>query len=154
MSATAWKDEPPPGFFDDEALPVDMSRGDVFGRAGRTPMTAPNGDAGRDPPIALLDGPALAAPLPELDYLVREIGLVAGGGAPHLVAGYGFSGKTLALQALALALVTGRPVWGAYHSPHARRVVHVDLEQGDRLTRRRYQRFSGRVPLIHFAAGS
>lgn len=92
--------------------------------------------------IALLDGPALAAPLPEIGYLVREIGLVAGGGAPHLVAGYGFSGKTLALQALAIALAAGRPAWSAYHVRDPRRVVHVDLEQGDRLTRRRYQRLA------------
>ena len=31
------------------------------------------------PEIALLDGPAIAEPLPDVDYLVREIGLVAGG---------------------------------------------------------------------------
>jgi hypothetical protein len=60
--------------------------------------------------IALLDGPALAVPLPPLEYLVKEIGLVAGSGAPHLVAGYGFTGKTLAMQALALSLAAGRGV--------------------------------------------
>jgi hypothetical protein len=91
--------------------------------------------------IVVLDGPALARPLPELDYLVREIGMVGGAGAPHLVAGYGFSGKTLALQSLAISLAAGRPVWGAYRSP-PRRVLHVDLEQGERLTRRRYQRLA------------
>ena len=72
--------------------------------------------------IALLDGPALAAPLPDVEYLVCEIGLVAGGGAPHLFAGYGFSGKTLALQAMALALAAGCPVWGAYRVIDPRRV--------------------------------
>lgn len=89
----------------------------------------------------LLDGGALAAPLPEIDHLVREIGLVAGGGAPHLIAGYGFSGKTVAAQALALALAAGRPVWGLY-SARPLRGVHVDLEQGRRLTSRRYQRLA------------
>ena len=90
----------------------------------------------------VLTGPAIAAPLPEIAYLVRELGLVAGGGAPHLVAGYGFAGKTLALQSLALALAAARPVWGAYACRDVRRVLHVDLEQGDRLTRRRYQRLA------------
>jgi hypothetical protein len=94
------------------------------------------------PPITLLDGPALAAPLPDLEYLVQELGLVAGGGAPHLVAGYGFSGKTLALQSMALSLVAAQPVWGAYKARDPHRVVHVDMEQGDRLTRRRYQRLA------------
>jgi hypothetical protein len=92
--------------------------------------------------LVILDGPAIAAALPELEYLVREIGLVAGGGAPHLVAGYGFSGKTLALQALGLSLAAGRPVWGTYGGTSRRRFVHVDLEQGERLSRRRYQRLA------------
>jgi hypothetical protein len=92
-------------------------------------------------PITLLNGAAIAAPLPELEYLVRDIGLVAGGSAPHLLAGYGFSGKTVAAQSLALSLAAGRPVWGM-HSVDARRVLHVDMEQGERLTRRRYQRLA------------
>ncbi len=91
--------------------------------------------------LALLDGQALAAPLPAVEYLVAQIGLVAGSGAPHLAAGYGSSGKTLILQALALALAGGRAVWGVY-SATRRRVVHVDFEQGERLTRRRYQRLA------------
>jgi hypothetical protein len=67
------------------------------------------------------------------------MGLVAGGGATHMIAGYGFSGKTLALQSAMLSLAAGRPVWGAYKGQQSR-VLHVDMEQGDRLTRRRYQR--------------
>lgn len=118
-------------------------------RARRSPLAviasetqpAPAVPAEERSTIPVLDGPALAAPLPPLEYLVREIGLVGGGGAPHLVAGYGYSGKTLALQSLALSLAAGRPVWGAY-PVDARRVVHVDLEQGERLTRRRYQRLA------------
>jgi hypothetical protein len=89
----------------------------------------------------LLHGAALAAPLGDLDYLVAELGMVAGGGAPHLVAGFGFSGKTLAVQDLALSLAAGVAVWGV-HRARTRRVVHVDLEQGDRTTRRRYQRLA------------
>jgi hypothetical protein len=91
--------------------------------------------------VLMLDGPAMAKPLPDVDYLVRDIGLVAGGGAPHLFAGYGFTGKTLAAQSKALSLAAGRPVWGAYHGKRSR-VVHVDFEQGERLTVRRYQRLA------------
>jgi RecA-family ATPase len=93
------------------------------------------------PAIRVLDGKAIAVPIPVVPCLVAEIGLVAGGGATHLVAGYGYSGKTLALQSLALSLAAGRPVWGAYTGTQGR-VLHVDLEQGDRLTRRRYQRLA------------
>ena len=93
------------------------------------------------PTIQIIDGPGLAAELPPLSYLVAEIGLVDGGGAPHLLAGYGFSGKTVAAQAMALSLAAGRAVWGAYKVA-PRRVLHVDMEQGDRLTRRRYQRLA------------
>jgi len=91
--------------------------------------------------ITLLDGPAIAVEIPKIECLVSDIGLVAGGGAPHLGAGFGFSGKTLAFQSLALSLAAGRPVWGAYRGRSAR-VLHVDMEQGDRLTRRRYQRLA------------
>lgn len=91
--------------------------------------------------VILLDGPKIGAPLPDLAYLVPELGMVSRSGPPHLVAGYGFSGKTLALQSLALSLVSGLPVWGAYRCSEAR-VLHVDFEQGERLTRNRYQRLA------------
>jgi len=100
----------------------------------------------------LLDGPAIAAELGPLDYLVPALGLVAGGGAPHLVAGYGYSGKTLALQAALLQFAAGRPVWGAYQCA-PRRVIHVDLEQGERLSRRRYQRLAAAMDLDLAALG-
>lgn len=93
-------------------------------------------------PDVLLSGAELAAPLPPLDYLIEELGLVAGGGAPHLIAGYGYSGKTLACQAMLLALAAGRPIWGQYRTPDPYRVAHVDLEQGRRLTCSRYQRLA------------
>lgn len=92
--------------------------------------------------IALLDGSELAKPLPPLEYLVREIGLVAGGGAPHLDAGYGFAGKTIKCQSAVLSLVATTPVWGAYRARRAFRAIHVDMEQGRPLTQRRYQRLA------------
>lgn len=92
--------------------------------------------------IKILTGPDLAKPLPDLEYLVREIGLVAGGGAPHMIAGYGFSGKTVAAQSLAVSLAAQAKVWGSFISTEKRRVLHVDMEQGERLTQRRYQRIA------------
>lgn len=89
----------------------------------------------------ILYGEALSEPLPPLDYLVPQIGLVAGPGAPHEIVGYAFSAKTVTAQQLLLALATGKPVWGAYSVP-PRRVAHVDLEQGERLDIHRYQRLA------------
>ena len=90
-------------------------------------------------PDVILYGPEIAAPLPPIDYLIEELGLVAGGGAPHMIAGYGFSGKTMACQSMLLSLAAARPVWGQYRCREVHRVAHVDLEQGNRLTRERYQ---------------
>ena len=90
----------------------------------------------------LLDGPAMAEPLPPLSYFVRELALVDGPGAPHLDAGYGYSLKTFSEQDKLLALATGGLVWNAYPVGNPRRVIHVDLEQGARLTTRRYQRLA------------
>jgi hypothetical protein len=101
-----------------------------------------NGIAAPGPKLALLDAPAIAAPVPDLAYLVRELGLVEDAGPPHLVAGYGYSGKTLAMQSLALSLAAALPVWGYYSCPDVRHVIHVDYEQGERLTRIRYQRLA------------
>jgi len=95
----------------------------------------------RGPAFQILDGPAIAAPMPPIEYICEQIGLVAGGGAPHLLAGYGFSGKTVAAQSMALSLAAGRAVWGVHKCPKAR-VLQVDLEQGERLTRSRYQRIA------------
>jgi hypothetical protein len=63
-------------------------------------------------------------------------------GAPVLVAGYGYSGKTIAAQALALACASGSLVWEAHRAARPCRVLHLDYEQGQYLTRRRYQRLA------------
>jgi hypothetical protein len=101
----------------------------------------PDAESGEIERLKLLFGAELAAELPPLSYLIEAIGMVDGSGAPHLFAGYGFSGKTVALQSAMLSLAAGRGVWGV-HLTQPRRVIHVDLEQGDRLTRRRYQRLA------------
>lgn len=77
------------------------------------------------------------APLDALRYLLAPLDMCPG--APVLVAGYGFSGKTVALQSMAMSIAAGLPVWGAFEAaPGA--VLHLDYEQGSRLTFERYQR--------------
>lgn len=85
------------------------------------------------------DATEIAKPLPELSYLVPALGIASG--APVLVAGYGFSGKTVSLQSLALSVASGRPAWGVY-SVRQGRVLHLDFEQGTRVTHERYQRLA------------
>ncbi len=87
----------------------------------------------------LLDVAAIFAPLPPVPWLCQALDVAPG--APVLVAGYGFSGKTLAAQDLALAVATGTPAWGRF-PVRAGRVLHLDYEQGSYLTRSRYQRLA------------
>lgn len=94
---------------------------------------------GRPDALEVLDVQEIFAPLPPVPYVVAALDLCPG--APALVAGYGFSGKTLALQSLALSVASGQKAWGCF--PVARgRVLHLDFEQGARLTRERYQRLA------------
>jgi hypothetical protein len=79
-------------------------------------------------------------PLEPIQWVVRSLGLCPG--APAMIAGYGYSGKTVAAQAMALAIAGGLPnVWGAF-SCESGPVLHIDYEQGVRLTRERYQRLA------------
>lgn len=82
-------------------------------------------------------GELLLEPDVEPRWLCKAFGWTAG--APHLLAGYGGSGKTWALQAAAVAVALGRPIWG-YYPCRRGRVLHLDYEQGLELTRRRYRR--------------
>lgn len=85
-------------------------------------------------------GPAeIFAPLPPTKYLIPELRLASSGIA--LLAGYGFSGKTLCAQSIAVAVAFNRRLWGQFAVGHGR-VVHFDFEQGRHLTFARYQRLA------------
>jgi hypothetical protein len=86
------------------------------------------------------------APLPAIEWTLRRLELAPG--APSMFAGYGFSGKTLAAMALAQAMVAGREVWGQLEVEQGP-VLHLDYEQGDWLTRRRYQRLARGMEIVH-----
>ena len=79
------------------------------------------------------------APLPPVPWLVEKLDICPG--APAMIAGYGYSRKTLAAQALALSVAAGRRVWHGFDARRGR-VLHIDYEQGRRLTLQRYQRLA------------
>jgi hypothetical protein len=91
-----------------------------------------------------LDVAGIFAPLDPVNYLIAPLDLCAG--APALVAGYGFSGKTVALQSAAVSIAAGQRVWGTFAARQGR-VLHLDYEQGARLTRERYQRIAAAMML-------
>jgi hypothetical protein len=79
-------------------------------------------------------------PLPPIHWLVKDLHLVAG--RPTLIAGYGFSGKTLIMQSALIAVASATPVWGKFTPASAATVWHLDYEQGSYATKRRYQRLA------------
>ncbi len=97
---------------------------------------AGNPPAGRTRLLSVAD---IFAPLPPVPWLLQALDMAPG--APVLVAGYGFSGKTVMAQALALAVASGADTWGGF-SVRPGRVLHLDYEQGAYLTRSRYQRLA------------
>jgi hypothetical protein len=90
-------------------------------------------------PTALLEAADIFAPLPPVEWTCKALDMAPG--APLLIAGYGYTGKTVAAQDLALAVATGTEAWGAFPMKQGR-VLHVDYEQGAYLTRLRYQRLA------------
>jgi hypothetical protein len=92
----------------------------------------------------VIDAAGIFAPLPPLKYVIQALDLCAG--APALWAGYGYSKKTLAAQSAALTIAAGvGKVWDCFAAPQGK-VLHIDYEQGSRLTRERYQRLA--VPML------
>jgi hypothetical protein len=92
----------------------------------------------RPDPFNFQNAIELAKPLPERSYLIDKLSITSG--APTLFAGYGFSGKTIALQSAALSIAAGKSVWGFLATKG--NVLHFDAEQGHELTNRRYQRLA------------
>jgi hypothetical protein len=87
----------------------------------------------------LLSAAEIFAPLPPISWLCQAFDVAPG--APVLIAGYGYSGKTVAAQDLALAVATGTNAWGRF-PVRTGRVLHLDYEQGSYLDRLRYQRLA------------
>jgi hypothetical protein len=90
--------------------------------------------------LEVRDVDAVFAPLDPVPYLLKHWDMCPG--APVLFAGYGFSGKTVAAQSLALAVAGNKRAFGDFEVQRHGRVVHVDFEQAFRLTAERYQRLA------------
>lgn len=90
-------------------------------------------------PIDTIGVGQIFAPLPPVPWLVEKLRIAPG--RPTMLAGYSYSGKTLAAQSLALSVASGRPVFGIYR-PRTGKVLHLDFEMGAYLARRRYQRLA------------
>ncbi len=95
-------------------------------------------DAEVDRKYHIVYGPDLAKPLPPKAWLCKGLGIAPG--PPTILGGAGFGGKTMAAQALALAVATGQKAWGHFEVRQGP-VLHLDWEQ-DELTVRRYQRMA------------
>ena len=82
---------------------------------------------------------AIFEDLPPITWLCQSLRIAPG--APTLFAGYGYSGKSAAAQALAISVASGCPLWGKYSCGQGN-VLHLDYEQGGRLSRERYHRIA------------
>ncbi|MDC0680373.1 AAA family ATPase [Sorangium atrum] len=86
-------------------------------------------------------GTAILEPLPEQLWLVKDLQWCAG--RPAMLIAAAGSGKTIVCQSAAVSLAAGRPLFGWFWGPPRSRdvrVLHLDYEQGDYATRRRYQK--------------
>jgi AAA domain len=116
-------------------------------RAGQSPSPVapvPGATTGTfaytQPRITKISTTEIFMKLPDINWLVKELHIVAG--RPTLVAGYGFSGKTLIAQSAMLGMASGFPVWGKFTPTRPIAVWHLDYEQGSYATKRRYQRLA------------
>jgi hypothetical protein len=122
--------DPPP---DDDWTPSDNDSPD----APPCDDQAPPRPGKDEPPYIVLEADAIFAPVPPIAWIVQGLDLCPG--APAMLAGYGYGGKSIAAQAAAIDISGGRLVWGTFGGVLGR-VVHIDYEQGENLTRRRYHR--------------
>lgn len=100
--------------------------------------------------LTFVSGADLAEPLPPVEWLCEGLRLAPGGVA--MFAGFGFSGKTLLAQYIALCVVFNLPIFGIYPVRQGT-VAHLDYEQGMRLTKRRYQRLAAAMGVSLAEAG-
>jgi hypothetical protein len=93
----------------------------------------------RGPQLPRLDADAIFARLTAVPWLIRGLDICPG--APTLIAGYGFSGKSVAMQSAAVSIAAGLTVWDCFAARRGR-VLWCDFEQGEHLTRARFQRIA------------
>lgn len=87
--------------------------------------------------LALTPASILAQPLGEIPWLVEGIDFAPG--RPMIVGGAAGSGKTYALQEMALSVASGGLVWDHFPVARTGSVLHIDVDQGRYATSMRYQ---------------
>jgi hypothetical protein len=136
-----WEGGPPPGRFDDDAPTVAPYANGTGGATGDEPPSG--GAADEDAPPRVIEhvgADAIFAPVPPPEWICEGLRLAHGCGVACF-GGYGYSGKTVIAQSIALSVATGSDVFGVFRATRGR-VLHLDYEQGSRVTRERYQRLA------------
>jgi AAA domain len=87
--------------------------------------------------------------LPPRNFLIKRLRFEKG--CLINVCGTGASGKTMFLQYLALCIQQNIPLFNSFHiEPGNHRVLHIDQEQSEALTKRRYQRLANGLNINSF----
>jgi len=114
---------------------------------GITPLDAARELAGESAPVAandnvqILSVADLYAPQTDAAFLVKDLGIAPG--APTFLVGQGYVGKTIMAMSLGVSVAAGRPIWGQPWEPtRCGSVLHLDYEQGRRVTSKRFQRLA------------
>ncbi len=94
------------------------------------------------PRIATVSAAALSEPLGPVPWLVEGLGIAPG--RPTVLTGRAGTGKTFAIQDLALAVASGQPAFNDHRFLPSRSgpVLHIDVDQGRYATARRYQQLA------------
>jgi len=125
---------------DGDWVPTDADAPDAPPKGAGTdliPANEPQKPA--EQPVGVLGAAEVFANLPPIPWAIQGLDICPG--APTLVAGYGYSGKSMALQALCLHVAAGIRVWGSFEAKQGG-FIHFDWEQGEYLSRLRYQRIA------------
>lgn len=83
--------------------------------------------SGTSPEFSFLTQDELLAPLPDISWFCRPLDLSPG--RPAKIVGVGGGGKSIAMQSMAIACISGQLLWGQFPIRHGR-VVHLDYEMG------------------------
>lgn len=78
----------------------------------------------------------MLAPLPDISWFCKALDLSPG--RPAKIVGVGGGGKSIAMQSMALATISGQLLWGQFPIRHGR-VVHLDYEMGQHPSLARYR---------------
>lgn len=120
----------------EECTPLEAAR-----KLAGEPATPANDTASTSSGVQILTAADLFAPQSDAAFLVKDLGIAPG--APTFLIGQGFVGKTITAMSLGVSVATGRKIWGQPWKPtRTGSVLHLDYEQGRRVTSKRLQRIA------------